>query len=153
MTKPKLLTFAILLIFNYLRASTTCYMHVEDPSVFEAEIAFRNVENEAISYKILLDKTSGDARFAMDLPQATFVILQYKTQSVGLFMETDDDVQIFFTADSLRKTIRFEGKGADNNTCFVGFQNQFRNAEMTALPTIYLAPQLDAAKSDCCFEY
>ena len=143
MNRNTLLTLVFSLIFNALYSTPYFYLKIETPSVWTAECALMNAENESRVYKIELNKTTNDARFALEVEDAKFITITYAGESFDIFIEPTDDVQIFFTNNQIKKTLRFEGKGADNNNILSEFQRRFRSDAVSNFKTNFISPMID----------
>jgi peroxiredoxin len=135
---------AFSLIINDLKAIATFQLKVEDPSVFEVEFTTHDSAGEEFSHKIQLKQPSGEANFGLDITFPQFVTLSYGSEFIELYIESTDDIKIFFTANQLLKTIDFAGQGAANNRCLVGFKRQFRSERVSDYSTNLLSPTLDS---------
>ena len=89
-----LYTSAFLLIINSLYSSPYFYLKVETPSVWTAECALQNAQNELRVYKIELRKATNDASFTLDVEEPKFVTLTYAGESFDIFVEPNDDIQL-----------------------------------------------------------
>ena len=143
MNRNTLLTIVFSLIFNALYSTPYFYLKIETPSVWMAECALMNAENEPRVYKIELNKTTNDARFALEVEDVKFITITYAGESFDIFVEPTDDVQIFFTNNQIKKTLRFEGKGADNNNILSEFQRRFRSDAVSNFKTNFISPMID----------
>jgi thiol-disulfide isomerase/thioredoxin len=132
-------------LFNItIGRSTSFYVKVENPSVFRLDCSLRNAKNEPIGYHITLKQASSDAYFAFDVETPQIVRFQYNTSIFNLFVEPENDVQIFFNASNVLKTVRFEGLGAENNNCIAQFNKNFRADKKGNWYAEYLKPDIDA---------
>jgi thiol-disulfide isomerase/thioredoxin len=123
--------------------STSFYVKVEAPSVFELDCSLKNTKNEPVGYHITL-KPSGDTYFGFDVETAQIVRFQYNKTIFNLFVEPENDVQIFFNANDVQKTLRFEGVGAENNNCLAQFNKHFRADKKGNWYAEYFKPDIDA---------
>ena len=138
-----LLMLSFLLIINILYSFPYFYLKVDAPSVWTAECALQNEQNELRIYKIELQKATNDARFTLDIEEAKFVTITYAGESFDIFVEPDDDLQIFFKDKQLIKSIRFSGQGTNNNNILTGFQHRFRSDAPSNFSTIFLSPTIN----------
>lgn len=142
MNRNTLLIPAFLLIINSLYSSPYFYLKVETPSVWTAECALQNAQNELRVYKIELRKATNDASFTLDVEEPKFVTLTYAGESFDIFVEPNDDIQIVFKNKQIGKTIRFEGKGAVNNNILCTFQRRFRTDAVSDVKMRFLTPTI-----------
>ncbi len=133
------------LFFSTLYSTPYFYLKVENPSVWTAECALQNAQNELRVYKIDLNPTTHDAQFALEIEEAKFVTITYAGQSFPIFVEPTDDIKIFFTNNALLKTLRFEGSGAENNEVLTTFKRRFQSDELSDFNTKFLSPTIDEA--------
>lgn len=125
--------------------SASFYVKVESPSVFQLDCSLKNAENEPISYHVKLKNGSGDAFFAFDIETPQIVRFHYNATDFTLFVEPESDLKVFFKANNIQKTLRFEGLGAENNNCIAQFWKHFRTDKMGNWYSEYLKPDIDAA--------
>jgi thiol-disulfide isomerase/thioredoxin len=143
MSLRTLLLPVFLLIINTLYAFPYFYIKVETPSVWTAEFSLMNAQNEFRSYKIDLRQTTNDASFTLDVEAAKFVTLTYAGESYDVFVEPEDDLKIIFRDKQIAQTIRFEGKGAVNNTVLSTFLRRFRSEAVVDVKSKFLTPTID----------
>ncbi len=143
MIQRTLLTLAYLLIFNTLYCFPYFYIKVETPSVWTAECSLMNAQNELRTYKIDLRQTTNDASFTLDVEAPKFITFTYAGESYDIFVEPNDDLKISFKDKQLAKTIRFEGKGSENNKIIAIFQRRFRSDALAEAKGKFLVPTID----------
>jgi thiol-disulfide isomerase/thioredoxin len=138
-----ILTIAFLLIISILRSTPYFYIKVEAPSVWTAECTLLNAQKEIRIYKIELQKETNDAHFALDIEEPKLITLTYAGESFDIFVEPTDDLKIIFSNHQIKKTIQFQGIGADNNTIFSAFQSRFRSNIVSDFQKTFLSPSID----------
>lgn len=144
MKKNTLLILAFSLIFNILYSTPYFYMKVETPSVWTAECALQNAQNELRVYKIELQRNTNDAHFTLDVEDAKFVTITYAGESFDVFVEPTDDIKIFFSPRQISKTLHFEGKGAENNNLLSAYQRRFRSDAASNFKMKFLSPTISS---------
>jgi peroxiredoxin len=142
MKKNTLLTLVFSFIFNFLYSAPYFYLKVEGPSVWTAECALQNAQNELRVYKIELQRNTNDAHFTFDVEEAKFVTITYAGESFDIFVEPTDDIKIFFDNKHSPKTLRFEGKGSENNTILNTYQRRFGSDAASDFKTKFLSPTI-----------
>lgn len=143
MNNNTIFTLLFSLIFNVLYSTPSFYLKVEDPSVWTAECALQNAQNESRLYKIELQKMTNDARFALDVAIAQFVKITYAGTSFDIFVEPNDEMDIFFRDKEVPKTLRFEGIGSYNNAFLSAFRQRFPEGRASGFKTKFLSPTID----------
>ncbi|MBL7817477.1 MAG: TlpA family protein disulfide reductase [Saprospiraceae bacterium] len=149
MSKQMLLTLFYSLVANALYSTPYFYLKIEPPSpqddltVWTAECALKNAEKEWRIYKIELRKNTNDASFTLDVEEPKFVTFTYAGESFEIFVEPTDDIKISFKNGQIGQTIRFEGKGAENNTILRSFHSRFCTKVPSTYKTQFLSPALD----------
>jgi peroxiredoxin len=83
-------------------------------------------------FKLSLKQPSSDVTFALDLAEPGFFTLRYGQQEARLFGAQSDDLKIFFDANDMLNTLRFEGKGANENNFLANFSRFYGNSSMEA---------------------
>ena len=138
-----ILTIAFLLTISILRSTPYFYIKVETPSVWTAECALLNAQKELRIYKIELQKETNDAHFTLDIEEPKLITLTYAGESFDIFVEPTDDLKIVFSNQKIKKTIQFQGQGANNNTVFSVFQSRFRSNIASDFQKTFLSPLID----------
>jgi thiol-disulfide isomerase/thioredoxin len=141
--KTILTTFFFISTISLAR-SASFYIKIEDPSVFQLDCSLKNAKDEPIGYHVKLKNPSGDAYFAFDVTTPQIVRFQYQNTVFNLFIEPDNDISIFFKANAIQHTLRFEGVGAENNNCIAQFNKNFRSDKKGNWFTDYFKPDIDA---------
>lgn len=96
-------------------AADSCYLSIDNYYIeaYNPNIKVRIKENHC-NISIILEKTC-------------IAKLTYNKQSVFLFIEKGDDMELTISKDSLHKAITFTGKGAEQNAFLIAFNNEFLN--------------------------
>lgn len=84
-----------------------------------------NLAQKQIHYKVALQQN----KFSIDVPldRNRLLKLNFRNQSLPVYIEPDDNLSINFKADNLPESITFSGKGSSNNTFYKKFADQFKN--------------------------
>jgi len=84
-----------------------------------------------------LAKIDAQGGFSLDVPvkEATTADFVYENESVSLFLQPGDELEARFTAGNMMKTLKFKGKGADENNFLLAFNLKFlENEDYQVLP-------------------
>lgn len=90
----------------------------------------------------------GEARFELNIEGATFVEVHHGYQTVFVYLEEGDDLNLMFAGKKLFETIQFEGKGAKNNNAWAQYRQQFRSHDQRLYEGGYIQIQADAFVSE-----
>ncbi|MDB5260986.1 MAG: hypothetical protein JWQ14_267 [Adhaeribacter sp.] len=84
-----------------------------------------------------IGKVDAQGSFSVDVPlkEASTVDFVYEDESVSLFLQPGDELETRFTAGNMLKTLKFKGKGANENNFLLAFNLKFlENEDYQVLP-------------------
>ena len=82
-------------------------------------------------------KVNHQGVFAVDVPlkNATTADFVYEQESVSIFVQPGDELEVKFSAGNMLKTLKFKGKGANENNFLLAYNNKFvDNEDYQVLP-------------------
>ncbi|MGB3947115.1 MAG: hypothetical protein WBM13_03965, partial [Bacteroidia bacterium] len=82
------------------------------------------LSKRTITYKVPV--TQNQFRVELVLDKSRCITFSYQAESLQLFVEPEDNLQITFKSGNLVDAT-YAGKGSDNNNCYKKFNNQFQN--------------------------
>lgn len=132
MQNCKLLLFSIFLSFISFAANAQSKAHISgtienagdnDTVEFVLDKTFLAKKLERIKVPVSQNKFSAD----IVLDRNRFVDFSFKSQTIQLYLEPEDNLSLIFKAGSLAESIVFTDKGSANNKCWKLFSEQFKN--------------------------
>jgi len=93
--------------------------------------------------------TDGKFRFEVASEQAQIVYLQYKEQTLPLYIEAGDELELSFEKGSLVTTAKFSGKGMVHNQFLKEFNGKFAaNFDIPSMEKNIATAQIDALEME-----
>ena len=87
-------------------------------------ITLDNVLQENVAYVEVPDDF-GNFKFELTLTQPTAFIFKYNSQEMKLFLSPKDELEMSFQGDAVLQTMKFSGRGSENNRFFIDFTKRF----------------------------
>ena len=135
--KKHLLLFSFLLLGHLsLAQRAVLFGKLNRPESDSIQVAV-NPNPLSAQEALSVSKVSAEGVFAVDVPlkDATTADFVYEKESVSLFLQPGNELEVKFTAGSMTKTLKFKGKGANENNFLLAYNKKFiENEDYQVLP-------------------
>ncbi len=143
---PQNLWKTLAMIFLFLAINTseiiaeTLYIYIKVDNAMDREMTIyyhKTMDaSEPSLYKIDLGP-KGDVKFQLELDAARMVNIEYQGKLLTLFIKPTDELSVYFDANDIRNSLKFEGEGSANNNFLANFYREFPQQKMTTYDVAY----------------
>ncbi len=139
--------FLMALMCTTLLQASTVHLSIEvnQPTSDQVSLKYQKDGNtdQLSIFRVTLGADQA-ASFQLDLSKATFVTLEYDRQTIDLFLEPNDDLQLQWSNNHLKSSLQFSGKGSQNNRILHQYSTQFGDLNQETYDGAYLKVLVDA---------
>ena len=137
----RLLLSALILTFSTALAANEIMLKVRIDNPTDRHFNIQKSGKES-SFRIDL-KADNTSNFLFNIEEEGFQNIIYQGQSFPIYLELDDQLEIYFNGNDLKNSLRFSGNGSENNNMIAGYIQRFGSLSQSHFEAGYLDVKFD----------